>query len=257
MIVDERSYIRLHVDLRNPGEFLGCCGLLELANRMWPRSVGWFEAETFVIANAGSTVELILAALQAPLIQLEPEDDMTSPLLLGGPFGVRLDWWNDVLSGGATFKTWAGQQKVVSIAGGMQDSARTTNWGEVKRGSELQLRKSCESLPFNFDANLGGLGSDRDVGFSFDPLKTIRVQVCPLLEFTAMVGLQRFRPRKRERGYDYATWLEPLSAEVASAVAACAVDTLATDIYHFRLLYRTKYLKSFLHAKPTRGKHDY
>lgn len=37
--------ITLDVDLRNPGQFFACCGLLELASRLWPGSEGWFAGE--------------------------------------------------------------------------------------------------------------------------------------------------------------------------------------------------------------------
>jgi CRISPR-associated protein Csx14 len=47
--------ITLDVDLRNPGQFFACCGLLELASRLWPGSEGWFAGEgsraAFLIAT--------------------------------------------------------------------------------------------------------------------------------------------------------------------------------------------------------------
>jgi len=44
--------IQIPVDLTNPGQFFACCGLLELADRLWPGTVGWFEtAELFTIAS--------------------------------------------------------------------------------------------------------------------------------------------------------------------------------------------------------------
>lgn len=33
------------VDVTNPGQFFACCGLLELAHRIWPGAEGWFDAE--------------------------------------------------------------------------------------------------------------------------------------------------------------------------------------------------------------------
>jgi hypothetical protein len=35
--------IRINVDPTNPGQFFACCGLLELADRLWPEAQGWFE----------------------------------------------------------------------------------------------------------------------------------------------------------------------------------------------------------------------
>lgn len=33
----------VRVDPVNPGQFFACCGLLELADRMWGGVEGWFE----------------------------------------------------------------------------------------------------------------------------------------------------------------------------------------------------------------------
>ena len=35
--------IRVRVDPTNPGQFFACCGLLELADRLWDGAEGWFE----------------------------------------------------------------------------------------------------------------------------------------------------------------------------------------------------------------------
>ena len=35
--------IRVKVDVTNPGQFFACCGLLELADRLWPGVEGWFD----------------------------------------------------------------------------------------------------------------------------------------------------------------------------------------------------------------------
>ena len=37
--------ITVNVDLTNPGQFFACCGLLELADRLWPGAEGWFVIE--------------------------------------------------------------------------------------------------------------------------------------------------------------------------------------------------------------------
>ncbi|MDP1796631.1 MAG: hypothetical protein Q8K78_04085, partial [Planctomycetaceae bacterium] len=53
--------IRVQVDVTNPGQFFACCGLLELADRLWPGAEGWFteEASVFQITRAGSLLELL------------------------------------------------------------------------------------------------------------------------------------------------------------------------------------------------------
>ena len=52
--------ITVAVDPTNPGQFFACCGLLELADRLWPGAEGWFAAEGrgFKIACGGTLQEL-------------------------------------------------------------------------------------------------------------------------------------------------------------------------------------------------------
>ena len=49
--------IRVNVDVTNPGQFFACCGLLELADRLWPGAEGWFKRDQFHIScgSIGST----------------------------------------------------------------------------------------------------------------------------------------------------------------------------------------------------------
>ena len=45
--------IRVKVDVTNPGQFFACCGLLELADRLWPGAEGWFEEGHFAFLVKG------------------------------------------------------------------------------------------------------------------------------------------------------------------------------------------------------------
>jgi CRISPR-associated protein Csb3 len=92
------------------------------------------------------------------------------------------------------------------------------------------------------------------VGFSGDPLG-MRTTCRPLLEFATLVGLRRFRPAAQpgENRYTYVAWGEQL-APVLAAVAACGLlERPGWQTFEFRLLYRTKYLKSFLPAQRIGG----
>src|SRR5438270_7107454 len=51
--------IRVAVDPTNPGQFFACCGLLELADRLWPEAEGWFDEREFCIARGGGLSELL------------------------------------------------------------------------------------------------------------------------------------------------------------------------------------------------------
>lgn len=47
------------VDVTNPGQFFACCGLLELAGRIWPDSEGGFEDGAFHVRSDGTLDELL------------------------------------------------------------------------------------------------------------------------------------------------------------------------------------------------------
>jgi CRISPR-associated protein Csb3 len=280
--------ITIPVDLTNPGQFFACCGLLELADRLWPGAEGWFEGDAFFASTSTGSLCAITEALrncsvdntmtpeQVARLQalsamsksdrtaeagLEDEKkDLESlrrelPIVLKGSLHFLVDWFNDDLAGGKRFKTWAGQQSVLDIARAMHDGCGKTQgiWDDVRR----------TGLPFNFDSDLGAQGSALDIGFSFDPLAgsdATRIEgTCkPALELLAFIGLQRFRPCElpRQGRFVFTAWRPPLPPSAASTVASGAVTLVGDPQFEFKLLYRTKYLKSFLPAIPYRGDRD-
>ena len=111
--------------------------------------------------------------------------------------------------------------------------------------------------------DLGGQGGALDIGFSFDPLAgnaatRIEPSARPFLELLAFVGLQRFRPRaiEKENRFLYCAWNRPLPIAIAAPAANGMLPIPDAPLYEFRLLYRTKYLKSFLPAIPFTGGSD-
>jgi hypothetical protein len=256
--------IRVHFDATNPGQFFACCGLFELADRAWRGAEAWFDKGQFFIApmeGNGSTLEVLLNQILTAELEVErPDEPTTSPLTLREPFDLRLDWWLDERAGGSTFKTWAGQQKVVGIATAMHHALRRA----IPLGPDLfELAESIPDpdepkksvAPFYFDARRAAGALNLDIGFSPDAQK-IKTLSFPSVEFLCLAGLQRFRPAPAmNRTYQYQTWskLTPLSPPVAAAVACGAVPVEGGQSYSFRLLFRTDYLKGFLPATPIRG----
>lgn len=284
--------IVVKVDVTNPGQFFACCGLLELADRLWPGAEGWFDIvgqrfcllanataelkasrqflEALVEADVSNTMNASQVQRREELAAMSKkereaqhlEDDKKaldklwreSPILIGGPFNLRVDWFLDQYGGGSTFKTWAGQQAVIDIAVSMKKSLESEDRSSSPPEKWLFQQSNEGTVPFNFDAWLGGQGSDRDVGFSRDPLQ-IPTAIRPLVELLAFVGLQRCRPaagQERNR-YRYSIWTKSLCPELAGAVSSGLITYCETHRFEFRLLYRTKYLKSFLPATPIGG----
>jgi CRISPR-associated protein Csb3 len=281
------SSFRFNLDPTNPGQFFACCGLLELADRLWAGGAcGAFDENgraffievpeaggpelgqrllrhlaECTISNTMSAAERqrldeLSAMKKSALADAGFEDEKKAleslrreaPVVLGAPFSLTIDWHQDVRAGGSTFKTWAGQQSIIDIAGGMHALASVIH-GPVE--SFLAQASRGAGLPFNFDSDLGAQGAALDVGFSFDPLPAMQIGVRPAIEFCAFVGLERFRPQRqgRDNRYRYCAWSDLLAPSVAAAAAAGIVRREHDPIFEFRLLYRTKYLKSFLPAK--------
>ncbi|GAB4141195.1 MAG: type I-U CRISPR-associated protein Cas8c [Planctomycetaceae bacterium] len=249
--------ITVKVDLTNPGQFFACCGLLELADRLWPGAEGWFEDAEFCVVSSGTWDDLLQQITNAELEQINPADDMSSPMRLPAPFRLNLDWWTDEIAGGKQLKVWAGSMRNVRIARAMQKAI-------VKASDAEQLfaytaivydpdHKKKKVEPYYFDSRRGWNAQSLDIGFAPDSLK-MTTMAYPAVEFLCLVGLQRFRPAmtKRRRVFDYFTWSKPLSATTAAAVANGMLRMPNAQAYRFENAFRTdqKKHKSFLPATP-------
>lgn len=151
----------IRVDLSNPGQFFACCGVLELAGRVWPGTEGYFSfgdgAFRLSSERADFDPELLIRRLGECTIsglsddekeererleeecrrlkkakkKLSPEDEARRKELgtrarkgavdLGSPFHVVLNWWQ-ADDGEATPKTWAGLQEIHKVARAAQDA---------------------------------------------------------------------------------------------------------------------------------------
>ena len=276
--------IRINVDVTNPGQFFACCGLLELADRLWNGAEGWFDESllSFCIAtnrNEGNANELLQALINCDLRNTMTEEDITRreqlaemklkdlsssdviekkhleklwrelPLVLGDPFNLTMDWFLDKTAGGSRFKTWAGQQSAINISQEMKQPIDAGEYNNIPCEDWLQHTIGA-GVDFNFDSDSSVQSSALDVGFVLDPLK-MGSATRPLLHLLAFVGLQRFRASASipNNAYTYAAWTVPLLPSVAACVASSVVEVANQHTLTFPLLYRTKYLKSFLPAK--------
>jgi len=251
--------IRIHVDPTNPGQFFACCGLLELADRLWPGAEGWFDEREFAIRASGSLNELIRAISLAELIQIDPDDDTASPILVGKPFrALRLDWWQDDLAGGRDLKVWAGTMESARIARAMQAAMRSERFLSpslldvgIIAYDPNDASKKVE--PFYFDARRGPNAHSRDVGFSPNDLQ-MTTTASPAVELLCLVGLQRCLPAKtdRRRVFEYFTWARPLPPELLPPVVAGEVMIPGRCGFRFENWYRTgqKKHKAFRSAIP-------
>ena len=242
--------IRLDVDLANPGQFFGCCGVFELAQRLWPRATAHFEGSHFVISE-GELNELIAATARTRLLVLEPANQTSSPLRLMEPFDLRIDWWQFERG----LKTWAGRMSVDRIATSLQRQLLKPHGNSFFDDGHVVIGADGKKVePYYFDGRRGGTALPLDVGFSSDALSLSTVAFAAS-EFFTLLGLQRFRPMEvKMRVYRYRGWRAPLPATLA-ALAAASMLPDDGPLFQFESAFRTdqRKHKAFSPAVPVNG----
>jgi CRISPR-associated protein Csb3 len=289
-VTEPEPTIRVAVDPTNPGQFFACCGLLELADRLWPGAEGWFAHgdREFCIACGGTLVALLdaltnadinssltdhelkrlgtlLSANKSTLSSADAEEKARLSALwkaerlhLSKPFDLWIDWWFDEKTGGKAMKTWAAKQLVLDMARPMNRAMRSPKWREGVADDALTRPANVDAVPFYFDAHANWQSTPRDVGFG---LYTLRNDIKtdgntrPLLELAAFFGIQRFRPATKpgKKLLIYTTWPIPLPVVAASVAANGLLGMSGEGRYAFRMLFRSEYMKAFLPAQPYHG----
>jgi CRISPR-associated protein Csx14 len=249
------STFSVQVDVTNPGQFFACCGLLEVAHRLWGlratsapiRPVeGWFEGDRFhVICPTGKDgnplSELVQVSVKcaADLVELEGCDRKIAPVQLSAPIDLRLNWWLGTRNTATRFKTWAANATSLQMY---------TKWSaplkemlaEVSSDPTRVLIVSARIQgSYGFDSSLGW--NALDIGFSLnrhDGLK--RLPLRPAVELFGSIGLQRFKPRYDQDGdfVEYRTWCIPLSAVVAAPIVSGAVTCPFSTRFRSRFVKR-------------------
>jgi len=242
--------IRVNVDIKNPGQFFGCCGLFELAQRRWPEAKARFDGRFFEI-SVGELDDLIKQIMQTSLEVLDPSNKYSSVLRLAEPFNLRLDWWKSERG----LKVWAGTMSVDRIAVGLKSNLELALKGGLFKFGAVALGADGKKVePFYFDGRRGATAHPLDLGFSSNELKLETVAFIAA-EFFTLIGLQRFRPRElRLRSYQYRAWVTPLPVTLAALAAAVELPDDG-PILKFESAFRTdqKKHKAFMPAIPVPG----
>ncbi|MGD9417390.1 MAG: type I-G CRISPR-associated helicase/endonuclease Cas3g [Verrucomicrobiota bacterium JB025] len=232
--------VTLAVNTANPGHYFACCGILELASRLDPLARGWFskEGSAFNLAFVGTSVDQLIDFITSAEVRaLDPKEPLASPLLLGPPFLIRLDWWQTTAPATASLKTWSGQMKCQSICIAMQNAIREERHEPTFAAEKLLSyyrvayitdgNKAKKVEPFYFDANRGPNAHSRDVGFAPNDLG-LETIAAPASELLCLIGLQRAipSPADKPRLFRYHLWHEPLPASIlASSVNGLLPDS--------------------------------
>lgn len=257
--------IRIRVDPTNPGQFFACCGLLELADRLWEGAEGWFGDGVFLVAMpdapVGALYCLLCALTKNAVIEMTKLENglsvkpLIAPLQLrvacGRPFCFTLDAW---------MKIRRDKGEVAAVANrpwnfwsGQQTSARI--WATLREASQEQIERMAGNrlgfedlfswrvpLSGRFGFDPGAAWKALDVGFSPNT-QQIPAASSPTTELLAAVGLQRFRPRLSDdsSSFYYATWGQPLGPAVAFAASSGSVSVFPSTLFRGKIVDRASY----------------
>lgn len=275
----------VNVDPTNPGQFFACCGLLELADRLWPGAEGWFANGQFHVERVGTLSELLTALSGATInssltdeelkrlgtllsaekvslsyAQTEEKQRLSAMwkrerLHLSKPFDLWVDWWLDEQTGGKTLKTWAAKQLVLGMARPMLRIITDQRWSDSATTDILSRTTPVDAVPFYFDAHNNWQSTPRDVGIGLYTLRNViktQEYTRPLLELAAFLGIQRFRPAfvAEKNLLCFTLWPTPLPVVVGSVATTGLLNLPRQQRYAFRMLFRSDYMKAFLPAQP-------
>jgi CRISPR-associated protein Csb3 len=260
--------ITVNVDMTNPGQFFACCGLLELADRLWPGAEGWFDDSRFCMAcnqSVSTANQLLSHLLDLPEFRvgvnkksvLQDSKLKLLPFMISFPDSVlRIDWWRDEMRppdkksretcSRSPFKTWSGNQSPQQI---IYDRLLPALRKVMKSGDRDWFSERF-SLTGRFGFDHTAAVKSIDAGWSPDKLN-ISVKTSPAVELLAMIGLQRFQPVPQAQWdrFAYRTWREPTVLLVAPAKMAGAILDSSARSYVFDIEERGDY-KFFTTATP-------
>lgn len=249
--------IRVNVEPTNPGQFFACCGLLELADRLWPGAEGWFENGEFHVQPEGQLSEVLNALVAAepqplsrvcdtvevpPLIAplRLPLPGSSVPLDLDGWMTVRVEKGEAKAVANPPWNFWSGQQTSLRIWQALQ-AALAQQLNTLVEGNWPALFSQLVVLTGRFGFDPGPAWNTLDVGFSPNE-QGLGVASSAAVELLAAVGLQRFRPRMHRRDrFVYVTWGVPLGPAVAAAAMAGCVPAPPSIQYLGRVISRGSY----------------
>ena len=274
--------LTIPVDLTNPGQFFACCALLELASRLDKYAEGGFKGSFFSVAGKiKGLVEKFLACEVVPIAAESSANDdyesgadessvaKTTPLMVGGDFNIRLDWWTDpTATTKAKLKTWSAGQKVTDLFNGTTKSRATQKGSKITYVPSMRdhfrdvvkahpndwLRQTIVTdtpMPYCYDSRLSRKAAIDAGHYRFGLLA-----FSPAVDVLVHVAFQRFRPRMIEQWNRnlYCTWSVPLTVELASVVTLGIIPDLVDLSFEFPIkpCDAAGRYKLFGHAQPVR-----
>lgn len=243
----QRPSFTVNVDVTNPGQVIACCGLLELADRVWPGAEGWFDRRRFYVsapdvsATLGVLIDHLLGVQASPgkicgLIRGsdgKPVDpNKVIPIEIGEPINLRLAWWLDELRSVFTpLKLWSGRQSSWDVFRQLREA------GKRRQTVDERIFDAPAPLKSRFGLDPRSAWGALDTGFSPNTLD-MTVATFWATELLAAIGLASFVIPQNNSELGYTTWPGPLPVEVARIAVAGLLPIPGQEHFKFRLVKR-------------------
>lgn len=250
-----KPQITVNVDVINPGQYFACCGLFELAHRLWPGVQAWFTSQNFCLSAVSAEkvigLDRIIQMLTSVDLQVDPSRGESAYYAVrvsnSDELDILLDWWLGNGDKSSTLKLWAGNQNSMGILQTLKASLVSFTQSSID-----SLLNWSMPLTGRFGLDPRSAWNALDVGFSPNT-HGIPAASYPFVELLAAIGLQRFRPSKTApiattMEWDYSTWSEAIPIQVATAASEGLTAAGDARRYTFRISDRGSY-KGFTFSK--------
>lgn len=217
-------------DLRNPGQFFACCGILYCADRMFENAEGRFDEDIFIIkaeCNGNPINEIIKNINKKELKHVIKSDDgnTDSPVYIDS-IPIRFDFYNHI-DNRYKIKLFTGRETFIKIISRWMDHLKEYN--DTANTVNLQDFTKID-VPSGLDTYTSW--NALDVGFSLKEQEMKRKSY-PLVEFFGHIGVQTYSWSKNKQMYEYRTWPVFLPITVARVVATGAMKLQDVRCFQF------------------------
>jgi CRISPR-associated protein Csx14 len=237
----------IKVDVTNPGQFFACCGLLEVANILWPGAEGWFEGANFCVSSTDREASLSILMRRLLKADARPgeihgtitdfkgkavDPKKVCPIEIGTPIKLRLAWWLDeIRSKFSPLKLWSGRQSSWDVFCNLREA------GDGHEGFDGSILEVQFPLKSRFGVDPRSAWETLGAGFSPNTLG-MAVATFWATELLASVALAFSPPALKDEQFCYATWLRPLPAVVARAAVTGVLPIEGRRRFAFKLVTR-------------------
>lgn len=230
--------VKFRIDVQNPGHFFACCGILDVMDRLFGTTTGYFSDDKFIMETdiqdpLRASIDKILPSEQLSDVFREESDQKDSVVCING-LNIRMDFWNH-FDNRPTMKLFAGQASALKIIQRWAEHLFSIKDNKLLSTDPFSIH--VDDLPSGFDSSTAWKALD--VGFSLNCSQSkynTRIKTYPVVEFFAHLGVQTYSWGRNGTKYTYVIWPKPLPILVAKVVASGALHM--SFCRHFEFTHR-------------------